>query len=61
MTWPTESGEGTRNTGVDGKGAAASSGRNAVIAQTVGEGEKNGERMREAAGEAGHRGRVREA
>ncbi len=61
LTWPAGSGEGTRNAGDGGKDAAVSSGRNAVIARTVGDGEGDREGMRWAAREAGRRGRGREA
>ena len=61
LTWPAGSGVGTRNAGDGGKGAAASSGRNAVIAQRMSDGEGDREGMHEAAGEAGRRGGKREA
>ena len=40
--WWAGSGEGTRNAGEGGNGVAASSGRNAVIAGVLGDGERGG-------------------
>lgn len=42
LTWLAESAEGTKNDGDDGKGAAASSGRNAVIGGRRPDGERDG-------------------